>query len=375
MIVLQVIFIFLLLSYSTIIIYFLFKWNDIPFFKANCTKYFTTLSIIVAFRNEEKNISILLDHLLVQDYPAMLFEIILVDDFSDDNSIDLINSRLEEANRAGISLKIITAKFENKKNAIQEGIKSSAAELIVTTDADCRMSKNWLRSLVCYYQYFNFDAASAPVILQTNSSLWNKFMRLEFLSLISTGAASVEAGIPVMCNGANLIYKKSAFEKVHGFEAIDETPSGDDVLLFQKMAAKKNKLNFIKSEEAIVVTETPVSLQQFFNQRKRWSSKVTTNFYAPSFIIAIIVYLFSLSILLTGILSFQYEQFFKAFIFMFSIKIFVDLIFFHSVLNFFKEKSLLFLLLPAEMFYIVYVSAVGSLAPFTGYKWKGRSHK
>jgi cellulose synthase/poly-beta-1,6-N-acetylglucosamine synthase-like glycosyltransferase len=376
MILIKIIFIILLLGYSTLIIYFLFKWNEIPFFKANCNAYHTTLSIIVPFRNEEKVISSLIDDLLKQDYPPILYEIILVDDFSTDNSLKLSELKKEEAKQKGIQLKVIKSISENKKSSIDEGIRQAAGELVVTTDADCTMRYDWLKTIVCYYQYFNFDAASAPVVFNKSGNIWQKFKQLEFISLISTGAASVEAGIPVMCNGANLAYKRSAYIAAGGFEGINNSPSGDDVLLFQKLAKnKKSKLAFIKSEDAIVTTSAPLSFKEFIAQRKRWASKVTGQFNLASFLVASIVYLFSLSLLISGIASFFSREMFNSFIFMFSIKFFVDFIFFASVLKFFKEKLLLFLILPAEIVYILYVVAVGTIAPFGSYKWKGRSHR
>ncbi|MGI8892658.1 MAG: glycosyltransferase [Bacteroidia bacterium] len=375
MVILQIVFIILLLGYSSIIIYLMFKWNDIPFFKANCSSYHTTLSIIIPFRNEENNLSDLLDHLFMQDYPSMLFEIILINDFSTDNSLKIIESKKEEAKQKGVNLKIINSSSENKKAALTEGIKLAAGELIITTDADCSLAPNWLKTIVCYYQYFNFDAASAPVVFKKTNNLWQKLQQLEFISLISSGAASIEAGFPLMCNGANLVYKKSAFIDAGGFDGIDNSPSGDDVLLFQKLSQKKKKLVFIKSEDAFVTTNASETITEFVQQRKRWASKVTGQFYFPSFIVALVVYLFSLSILVAGIGSFFSVTMFNAFIFLFSIKLIVDFLFFASVLKFFKDKSLLFLILPAEILYILYVVSIGTIAPFGKYNWKGRSHR
>ena len=376
MIFLNLFFIIILLSYCSLIIYFLFTWDDIPWFKANCKNYHTTVSIVVAFKNEETNIPSLLDDLFSQEYPAILYEIILVDNNSSDHSIEKINQRISSGKPEHLNIKVLESNAGYKKEAIATAIKSAVGELIVSTDADCRMNIQWLKTIIYFYQQFNFDAASAPVeYVEKNKSYWEKFQQLEFLSLIGTGAASIAANMPIMCNGANLIFKRSAFYDVDGYTGIDNVVSGDDTLLFQKFAKAKKRLSFIKAQDAIVRTNSSSSISDFVNQRKRWASKVTGAFNIYSSLVALIVYLFNLILLITGILSFFNISFFNQFIFMFSIKIMVDFLFFSSVLKFFKRKNLLFIFLPAEILYVFYVVAIGTLAPFGNYKWKDKVHK
>lgn len=375
MIILKIIFIILLLGYSSLVIYLVFKWNDIPFFKADCFSYHTTVSIVIPFRNEAKNLNSLVNTLLQLDYHPKLYEIIFVDDASDDNSLDVLKKKFNDSGTNSMSIKILSSQQRNKKAAIETGVGSAAGELILTTDADCHLPADWVKTIVCYYQNFGFDAASSPLIFGINNDFWSKLQQLEFISLIATGGASIAAGAPIMCNGANLAYKKSAFTTVGGYKEIDRSPGGDDVLLFRKLAKNKSaNLVFIKAREGIVTTAPNQSLSEFIYQRIRWASKVTTDFTFLSFFIAAVVYLFNLSIIITGIGSFFSGEMFRIFIFLFSIKVIVDFIFFNSVLQFFKKKNLLFLILPAEIIYPFYVVIIGTLAPFKRYNWKGRNY-
>src|SRR5476651_288986 len=125
-----------------------------------------------------------------------------------------------------------------KKKAIGRAIAQAQGELMVATDADCRMGKSWLSAIVGYYENNELLMISSPVTYFEETSLFERMQTLEFGYLIGIGAAFIANGKASNCNGANLAYRRDVFYEVGGFSGIDELASGDDELLLQKVAAR-----------------------------------------------------------------------------------------------------------------------------------------
>src|SRR5690606_3333641 len=143
-----------------------------------------------------------------------------------------------------------------KKKAIAKAIESCRGELIVTTDADCRMGTQWLKTIVGYFEQQDLYMLSSPVVYSEEKSFFERLQTLEFLYLIGLGAAGIGNGKPTTCNGANLAYRKDVFLELGGFNGIDNLASGDDELLLHKVAEKyADRIGFCKSREAIVYTD------------------------------------------------------------------------------------------------------------------------
>jgi len=178
-----------------------------------------------------------LQSILQNNYPPSLFEIIVADDFSTDKTAEIVESFCKEYSNVKL-LRMqdkISYKINSyKKKAIETGIAESSFEWIVTTDADCLVSSEWLSLLDAYIQKTHSLFVAAPVMFISTKSFLGIFQSLDFISLQGITAASVSAGIHSMCNGANLAYEKKTFYAVNGFAGIDNIASGDDMLLMQK---------------------------------------------------------------------------------------------------------------------------------------------
>jgi len=204
--------------------------------KLNTTKY-QTFSIVIAARNEAQNISHLIDNLLSQNYPKNLFEIIVVDDFSEDNTLLILEKYLQEKN-----IKILKNKKAGKKAALQKARENSQYEYIIQIDADCSLKQNYLNSINSYLsENKELKLLLAPVLLKhTISNFWSAIQALEFSSLIMSTAGFAYYGKAIMANGANLIYPKNVFKTLD--ENLEKrTPSGDDMFLLYEV---KNSIPF-----------------------------------------------------------------------------------------------------------------------------------
>jgi len=376
MIVYEILTIILAISYISIFLFYLLGWMSLPVYIPSESKPHTKVSIIIPARNEEQNIFSLLNDLLQQTYPPSLFEIIVVDDFSEDRTFEIVESIVDpriKFLRLKDFIKEDERIFSYKKKAIEIAISNSNGELMITTDADCRVKSNWLATMVNFYEEKRCQMIVATVLMEGERKFFDKFQELDFVGMMGITAATLHLNFPTMCNGANLAFQRKAFEEVNGYEGVSEKSSGDDMLLMHKIAEKWNGgAKFLKSREAVVYSSTQKSIRSFFSQRMRWTSKSQS--YSDWKIKAnlLLVYLFNLLILASLFLSIFYSQLWLVFFFQLSIKIILDFAFLSQVTGFFNRQKLLWLFLLIEALHIFYIVVVGFAGNFFQTSWKGR---
>ena len=340
---------------------------------------YTTVSVVVAVRNEEKNISKLLDCISKQDYPTSLLEIIIVDDSSTDKTaeeIKIFHERNRGINIVLLILENISPNPSPKKRAISEGLKSSKGKLIITTDGDCEMGNKWVSSVVSCYEKTSSKMIVSPVYISSTKRFFEQAQSLEFLSLIGSSGASLYYKKPLMCNGANIAYERNVFFETNGFENNKSSASGDD--MFMMLAIDKrypSSVVFNKCKDAIVITGVCNKLSAFVAQRKRWASKSLQYKNGYIYLISALVYAINISITISVVFSIFYNRFVPAFLFLFIGKSLIDFIFLIPVSTFFNKKPLLIFLLPMQLIYGLYVSVAGLFVFSNNYYWKGRQLK
>jgi cellulose synthase/poly-beta-1,6-N-acetylglucosamine synthase-like glycosyltransferase len=333
----------------------------------------TKVTVMVAARNEEEKIALTIQDILAQDYPKHLTEIVFADDHSTDRTAAIIRSY------AGQGVKILQMNEDKplnsyKKKAITEIINLASGELMVATDADCRMGPRWLSSIVNYYETKQPLMIASPVTFFEETNLFENLQTLEFYYLVGMGAAFIGNNRASTCNGANLAYRRDIFFEVDGFKGIDDLASGDDELLLQKVAERyPGRIAFLKLRDAIVYTHAKKTLAEFISQRRRWASKSVK--YKDKKIVAVVVgiWLFNISLLVNAALSFYSIAFFKLFITQFALKFIFETMFLLPIASFFKRPrlaSLLIVISPAHIIYFVYVGLMGNKRK---YVWKGRT--
>lgn len=331
-------------AYAVLIASYCYAWvkTKVPVLKPVSLQ--TRVTVIVAARNEEEVIENCIHSILKQSYPANLFELIIVDDASE----DVTNSKVQQFCNSHKNVKLISLKKDDKyigkKNAINVAIHESTGELIVTTDADCVMDKNWLSTIVSYYEQTQAKMIVAPVVFHDEKNTFEKMQTLEFMSLITSGAASLYFNKATLCNGANLAYTKKVFYEVDGFNGINKTPSGDDVLLMYKIKNKyPGSIKFLKHKDALVYTKAKSNLHDFVNQRKRWASKGFKALNGETKLVAFIVYAFNVLIFILMMMSLfyypickNYFAVYKIFFILLAIKCFVDFLLLFLATSFFQ---------------------------------------
>ncbi len=361
--------------YAVLVLYMRRGWSIIPTFSEDIPPS-RSVSVLIAARNEEDNIGRTIDAILDQNFPKDQLELIIVDDHSTDRTADIVRSYAEQGVKL-LQLNVGNTINSYKKYAIAKAIEMASGEIIVTTDADCRMGRNWLRTVVQYFDKHDSYMVSSPVVYSEEKDKFERLQTLEFLYLIGLGAAGIGNQSPTTCNGANLAYLRSMFFEVGGFKGIDNVASGDDELLLHKVAEKyAHKIGFCKAYDAVVFTDAKPDLTSFISQRKRWASKSTKYKDKRVVVLGVCIWTFNLALILS-MLAFIVLLPALNWLLLTAIllKILVEYLFMVPILQFAKRSELMRyipVLSVVHCFYIVYIGIAGNIGK---YDWKGRQVK
>ncbi len=352
-------------------------WN-LRAFVAKGKTPLTKFSIVIPARNEAANIENCIAGILAQNYPAHLFEVIVIDDFSEDETAKIVASIALQYNNVRLLRLQDFTKDENiiayKKRAIEIAIEQANHPWIVTTDADCSFTNNWLASYDAYIQEHNCVMIAAPVSYKNTGSFLSVFQVLDFISLQGITAAAVGSGSHTLCNGANLCYSKEAFESVGKFSGIDHLPSGDDMLLMHKMKESfEGKIGYLYAQDAVVTTAPSATLGLFIQQRIRWSSKALGYQDKIVFWILLLVYLVNFTILACLPVNLIQTGNINNWLILIGCKTIIELPFMYASAKFFKQQKLLVWFGIMQPFHILYTVVAGWFGTFGSYKWKGRT--
>lgn len=322
------------------------------------------VSVLIAARNEEKNIEKLLESLKKQSFPKELFEVIIVNDHSTDNTDEIINDFINKNKE--LDVKLLKAEKTGKKHAISQALHTAINELVIVTDADCVLNDLWIESIVGFYQEEKCKMILAPVLLSPAENLFEKMQVLEHLSLIGSTAGSASIGFPVMCNGANMAYERKAALEVEKFRKDFDIPSGDDMFLLEQFVKcyGHNNVKFLLSKSAVVKTKTCKTIKDFFRQRRRWVSKTKSYTSWKVIVTALIVLFFNLSIISLLVSAFFVPALWSIYILLTLLKFFIDFPLLKNITNFMNQGSLLKWVLPLEIiypFYVVFTALSGTI--------------
>ena len=330
------------------------------------------VSVIIPARNEEKNIGALLSDLEAQSYPPEKLEIIVADDFSKDSTAEIVNEYSQRIPR----IKLIETHnskltYAYKKRAVCEGINSSSGEIIVTTDADCRVPLDWIERKIAFFTP-ETDLVAGDVILNGNG-LINAFEVLEMSGLQAMAAGLMNIGFPVTCNGANLAYRRSAFIKAGGFEDIGSYISGDDDLLMQKIARNNRKgVVYVSGAKNAITTYGASGVKDFISRRTRWASKTASYPSISAIVMLSCFFTFFVVFLLCFLLALIGFWDWSPIIICFALKIFGDFPLVVKGPKKTEHEKYLFLFPAAEILHIPYILFVTLKGYFGSFEWSGR---
>jgi len=357
--------------YAFVMLSFARGWHRIkPYKPYNVPSGNLFVSVLVPFRNEKENIKKIEDLLKKQNYPAVQYEIIFINDHSEDGS----EKKITHGENENLLLLHLNNNQFGKKAALIEGIKKSRGDLILTTDADCSMGKNWLQTFAAYYEEHKPRMMASFVSIAHQNGIYQRAEALELAGLIASSAGSIGIKRPIMVNGANFAYAREVISSPEK-QLRQEKASGDDIyLLLEQKRMNKNKIHFIKSKETIVTTKPQLSIKKLIHQRKRWASKTKTYRDNDILFTAFSVFFINLVLLITLFSGFFNLSFLLLFFLGFIVKTIIDLILIAPLLNHLNNLKLLKIFPLVQFIYPFYSVLIGLISQFSKYKWKGRTY-
>ena len=333
-------------------------------FRINSTfRNYLEISIIVAAKNEEENIFSLINSLQKLDYIEENFEVIIVDDNSSDKTYEVTKDLIRN-NRNFHIYQVDAKELPAKKGALTFGIKKAKNPFILITDADCRPEKEWLKSYSEKFKDgFDFVFGNAPFI--QNSLFVSKISCFENLRSSILTFTSAKVGIPYSSAARNFGFKKSSFEKVHGYSNTKETLSGDDDLLLREAVKNNMKIGIVSNKSSFVYSSTKSNFKKYFNQRTRHTK--TSFYYLPGrqFILAAwhllnLFFLFSIFLIFAD----------KLFALLFLMKLLIDFILVKSLQKKFGYEFNNFEIIYLQIIYELFLVVHFINALFRKDKWK-----
>ncbi|WP_152286948.1 glycosyltransferase [Flavicella marina] len=323
-------------------------------------------SILIACRNEANNLPKLLKNLESIDYPKHKYEVIFIDDHSEDDTKKIIETHIAKPT----SISVLDNQGVGKKSAITLAVKNAKFDWIVTTDADCIVPLTWLSSFNSFLQQYNYQYISAPVSLPKPKRFIEHFQNLEFLSLQGTTIGTFGLKKPIMSNAANSCFYKPLFLSVNGYTGNEDISSGDDVFLLEKIQMEHpDKVGYLKSDKAIVSTQYEKNWHQLTHQRIRWAAKATSYKNLFGIFVGCIVLLANLLTIASLFLGWQTT------VTCILTKFTIDAMLLLKTSRFFKQRIDLIPLLASSIIYPYFSAYIFILSQIKGFVWKGRAYK
>ncbi len=326
---------------------------------------FPKVSLIVPFRDEKKNLVRLINSIENQTYPKEKIQVLFVNDHSTDGGEELINQF-----KPRIEL-LFLEKTTGKKAALDYGIKSANAKIILVTDADTELPAKWVETLVTRLEFSQLDLLIAPVNLRQKKWI-DKLLTIELQALVSSAIASIRLGQAFLANGANLAFRKSLYLKTAEKRKDFSLASGDDVFLLHAAKEINAKVGAITVSDSIVKTSFDFSWKRFIHQRIRWLQKGKAYRNAWSIFLSFLVFLTNLSIAITciGICSRGLDLAYGSLIIM---KWFADVFLLFSLGQTKASLGNLLWTIILTVIYPIYMIVIALLSLIIRPQWKGRT--
>lgn len=262
-------------------VYYIFIFGSFAFFKNKPIKnhFNQPVSVLICAKNEAKNLKKNIPFFINQNYP--LFELVLINDSSSDNTLEIMKQLKEESS---VSIKIINIAankqfLKSKKHALTQGIIASSYEHLLFSDADCKpLSKNWITEIASNFNSQHKIVLGFGSYKKIKKSILNKLIRFETLLTAIQYFSYSKIGIPYMGVGRNLAYTKSLFFSVNGFAKHMNIKSGDDDLFINQTAIKKNT-TICYSKDSYTESSPKTTFKSWIQQKRRHIS--TAAYYKP----------------------------------------------------------------------------------------------
>lgn len=358
----------LLLVFSILYFFiFLFFAIGLVLLKKPKLKHRYSPVVVVAFRNEENNLPSLLES--INEQSLKQFQVVFINDHSEDHSVKIIENFIFRDGIEKLILQNINA--YGKFNAWKQAFHKIGDRRVITTDADCILSKDWLSEMNTIVGEEK-ELIFGPVVIYTDN-FFSKVQQFDQLALSAASAGATYWQMAFMCSGANLSFYTSDY--LNAFENFDSAHGDDVFFLHHKKKRKRNEINAHFSSTTVVKTHPERSLLDFIRQRQRWGSKSIYYQDTSALLVAAIVFLTNTS-LCVGLLIFAFHpSIWACLLFSFVLKGSIDFLLLFLAWRRLKLKENFLYFFPSFVFHLCYVPITGILGLLINTSWKGRKNK
>jgi cellulose synthase/poly-beta-1,6-N-acetylglucosamine synthase-like glycosyltransferase len=331
--------------------------------------YRPSVTVVVAARNEEHNIGPCLESLLRLRYPAGLLEILVVDDHSTDRTAEIVRGYAARDPRCRlVSAGPPEPPLRGKPSALAYGLDEVRNDIVLFTDADCRVPASWAEDSVGYFADPTVGLVAGFTHLQ-GRGLFAGIQALDWFALFTTASGAAKIGFPLTAVGTNLCIRRSVYEQLGGFRAIPFSVTEDYALFRSVVTRTAFKVVFPMDPGTLVQSDPCADWGQLYRQKKRWFTggrgmdAVTLTTFA-------LLYLFHAGLLL----AFAFGPLLLA-LKLFALKFLADCVLVAPSLSRFRIGGLLRCLPVFELFFYAYVLIFPPIVLFTRtVDWKGRAY-
>ena len=351
--------------YAAMVVIGTVHWVKLPEESPTSNAAILPVALVVCCRNEAQHLPQLLQS--VRNQTRSFAQIVLIDDHSTDETPVLMQ---QFATTHDSAVCVMQATEYGKKRALREAIASVTTDIVLCTDGDCVLPPDLVLLVGAHFaQHRDCALLVGGVRMHPATSFFQHLQAVEFGSLVAAGAAAVAAGYPVLCNGANLAFRRTLWHQAQTY-LHDEEPSGDDIFLLQYTKRVHARIDTLKSPDGFVDTIPTTNIRAFMNQRCRWASKSRS--YTDSFTIFTACMVLGIALLL-AVLSIG--AFFSticawSLCFLFVSKLLIDSILLIKFFRFSRQSALCRYIVPAAVLYPFYIvaAAIGGLFHWFGWK-------
>ena len=331
------------------------------------------VSVIVPARNEADDIEACLDSLRAADYPANRLEIIVVDDFSTDGTAERVRAHTPEAASPTVRLVKMADSTDSNGNhkpaAVARGIEAATGEVLLTTDADCRVPPAWIRSMVRHCTP-DTPFVAGPVGYDHDDLFLPRLQALELTGLVAYGAGTLGVGLPTFCNSANVAYRRDVID------ARETAPDGaarDEMLLQYVAYDTDREVTFNPDPDAQVRTTPPTSFAGYLRQQARWAHMGLRYPFARPRAMVVGLWGVHAALFLAGAVALALPSWRQPTLLLFLVKMAADAVLAVPAARHFGQRGLMRSWVPTELLLLLAVPIIGVLGPLGAVEWKGRA--
>ena len=228
------------------------------------------VSVVVAARNEAAALPALLECLFRQTYAD--YEVILVDDRSSDATPRILREYEAHDERLRVvRVNSVPAGRTPKMHALSQGVAAARGSLLLFTDADCFVPEGWIAGMVAGFNG-NVGVVTGYVGLRAPNNTWLEHVQaVDYFAMMATTAGATKLGQPIGGAGANIAYRRAAYDLAGGFDDMPDGAVADDMLLLQRVVDRTPwRAAFCDDPQTFIVTDAEPTLTQLLSQRVRW---------------------------------------------------------------------------------------------------------